>query len=391
MLRLLLSINCLLATGLCLAESKQPSPWHWHGFVSQGFVKTSDNSFMGDSENGSWDFTDIGIGGSYKITPKLQVSAQALYRNAGPNSPDGVVLDYGHIDYHAINTMDYGLGIRLGRVKNPYGFYNETRDVAATRPTIFLPQSIYIDNLRTLYHSSDSVNAYGFWQFNAGVLNLDATYGAPLVDEASKHAILTLPTSGDLTNERLAVTRLLWEQSSGALRAALSWGRLNVDYQPGPTDFLVEGDVQSELGLLSLEYNLEKLQLVGEYQRRDIDYRNIYYQGYRNTLPSESWYLQGIWNFNRHWQTVLRYDDYVLDMNDPWGEELAASSIWPASEGYGKDWTIGGRYTFNYNWHIAAEYHYIDGTVWIARPENPNPSEIAEKWHMFAVQVGFRF
>ena len=80
----------------------------------------------------------------------LQFSVQGLSRTAGEGSPGNIRLDYGFIDYTFSNQENSQFGIRLGRMKNPLGFYNDTRDVPFTRPSILLPQSIYFDRTRKL-------------------------------------------------------------------------------------------------------------------------------------------------------------------------------------------------------------------------------------------------
>ena len=35
-----------------------------HGFLSQGWVWTSDNDFFGDSQDGSFDYTELGVNAS---------------------------------------------------------------------------------------------------------------------------------------------------------------------------------------------------------------------------------------------------------------------------------------------------------------------------------------
>lgn len=81
------------------------------------------------------------------------------------------------------------LGVRLGRVKNPFALYNETRDVIWTRPGVLLPQSIYFDALalRQPEISSDGGILYGRYAFGNHAVSaeflvsevLDNTGGRP--------------------------------------------------------------------------------------------------------------------------------------------------------------------------------------------------------------------
>ena len=54
-----------------------------HGFLSRGFIKTTDNRFFGDSDDGSTEFTELGINASFRITPSVLLSAAAVTRPRG--------------------------------------------------------------------------------------------------------------------------------------------------------------------------------------------------------------------------------------------------------------------------------------------------------------------
>ncbi|HEY6044421.1 MAG TPA: hypothetical protein VIU43_05945, partial [Nitrosospira sp.] len=134
-----------------------------HGFASQSWLKSSDNNVFGksSSDSGSFDFREIGLNASMRPLNNLQFSVQGISRWAGKGSQGNIRLDYGFIDYTFLSRETGQLGIRLGRMKNPLGFYNDTRDVPFTRPTILLPQSIYFDRTRKLALAADGMHMYG--------------------------------------------------------------------------------------------------------------------------------------------------------------------------------------------------------------------------------------
>ena len=122
-----------------------------------------------------------GLGRSSQPRSDLQFSLQAVSRWAGEADEGDPRIDYGLVDYSFVSDADNLWGIRLGRTINPIGLYNDTRDVAFTRPSIFLPQSIYFDSARNLFISADGVQTYGerrtaigdfFLQLSAGQLFL---------------------------------------------------------------------------------------------------------------------------------------------------------------------------------------------------------------------------
>ncbi len=129
-----------------------------HGFLSQGIVFTSDNRLFGSSENGSLDFREAGIHLSWRPGPDLQLAGRLLSRRAGASDDGDARVDYALIDWAAVSGTWGRAGGRLGCVKNPYGLYNKTRDVAFTRPSILLPQSIYFERTRNLAMASAAPN-----------------------------------------------------------------------------------------------------------------------------------------------------------------------------------------------------------------------------------------
>lgn len=104
--------------------------WQAHGFVSQGYTLTSDYNFFGHSRgDGSLDFTEIGVNFSGHLQPNLLLAAQGLYRSTGGSDQESFRLDFANLDYHLSIGERATAGVRLGRVKNPFGLYNEARDV----------------------------------------------------------------------------------------------------------------------------------------------------------------------------------------------------------------------------------------------------------------------
>ena len=377
-------------------NSKQPSKFRWHSFGNQGYIKTSNYNFFGDSQDGSWAFNDLGLGASWKPNARLQISAQAITRRAGKTSQDGVQLDYGFIDLNLINNFDYALGFRAGRVKNPYGFYNETRDIASSRPSILLPQSIYLDSLRRLFHTMDGLSSYGHMQWGDTLFNLDVNYGKPLIDDVTQDAILVTPLPGQLNNEKIFLARAILEQDAGRWRMGYSYSQLNSDYsQPTTiTPFTLgafAGKANIYLHLLSFEYNWAQWQLTTEYQRRKLEHKDIYYPEFYNAVDNESWYGQVSYQFSPELKIFARYDVYYLFRDDKEGKEFSERNNLTAHAAYAKDSTIGLRYSINSHWMLAAEYHYINGTAWLAEIENHPPLANEPYWDLFTAQISFKF
>lgn len=363
-----------------------------HGFVSQGYVKTSANHWYGDSDRGSWDLREIGVNFSSQPMPRLQLSGQVLSRTAGQMDTGTPALDYGLLDW-TVWTQDTGrAGIRLGRVKNPLGFYNETRDVAFTRPGIFMPQAIYFDRVHNLILSADGLQLYGEGQLGAGVVSLQLGAGYPPLDDNPEYVFLGLNWAGELKHpEPLWVGRLGYEFDSH-LRLALSGIMGEVAFTRGVGDpeppVLNSGSVNYRLGIVSLQYNLERWSLTAEYLTQLVDWRDMG-RLLPDRNPGEGYYLQVDYRFSIPVEAFLRHGVYYLNTDDKDGRQGEAQRGVAAHTQFAKDWTLGLRWDPDPAWMVRAEYQRVDGTAWLSYRDIPSGRE--RDWDMFALEVSFKF
>ena len=370
-----------------------------HVFVSQGYFLTSANKVFGTSDqDGSFDFTEAGLNGSWRPFPKWQIASQVLFRRAGAGHDKDVSLDFGLIDYTPFSSIDYRVGLRLGRFKNPIGLYNDTRDVAFTRPTILLPQSIYPDITRNLALSADGGLAYGEYRSSWGSFLLEFGLGFPRSDNTeTKIALLGRNNPGKTISELSYIGRLSYELDEGRLRLAVTGARVRTAYQP-------QSNTENELGsgtdafqpvIFSAQYNAERWSLTSEYALRSIRDRGFGFpiDGVTN---GESYYFQGVYRIDPQWELIGRYDVLYADTSDRNGQkhaELAAKfgDDFPAHAMFAKDLTFGIRYNVNSSFMLAAEYHHVNGTGWLSLQDNPDDADLRQHWEMFSFLASLRF
>lgn len=394
-------LGLFVAWGVAVAvhadqHDSQRSHWNWesfdwHGFISQGYSKTNTNNFLGSSSNGSFDFNEAAINGSWRPHSRLQFGAQLLYVRTGSAKPKGTNLDYAVLDWRAVEEFGLGAGVRVGRLKHPYGFFNETRDVVATRPGILLPESIYVSYLREVIHSSDSVGLYAHHALDQGTVSFDSTFGKPIVDNDTVRSLLGgNPTNGELDNDRVFVSRLSFEHGSGLWRSAFSYARFQGDFTPGAGEPYLAGEAEMEQMLLSLELNYEGWQVLSEYQWRDITYRKIFFN---TNIVKEglAYYTQLSYQFTPKFNLYLRRDHIYQDKHDKDGTKNAAMTGRPAHDGFSKEMVVGIRYEPSYDWTLGVEFHKINGTLWLPDIENPVVSEQKQRWNMLLLQAAYRF
>lgn len=363
-----------------------------HGFLSQGIVFTSDNNFLGESEDGSLDFREVGLNLSWRPNADWQVAGQLLSHRAGESDNGSVQVDYALVDWTALSGEWGRGGVRVGRVKTPYGLYNKTRDVAFTRPSIILPQSIYFERTRKVSIAADGAELYLEKYGEAGNLYVNLVAGWPdSSDKASEVAILGRDQAGKFRSDFTQLLQFMYEGSGGRYRLGITSVWHAADYRPGSGDPLHSGRFEFEPLILSGQYNAEDWSLTAEYALRPVRLSGF---GVFPTveMTGESYYLQGTYRVTPKLEALLRYDVSYSNRDDRNGREFADSG--PGRQAftrYSKDWTLGLRYDVTPAFMVRAEYHRVDGTAWLTGLDNLDPSALERRWDMFMLLGSFRF
>jgi len=369
--------------------------WQVHGFLSQGFTYTDHHQVFGTSEDGSLDFREMGVNGSVKLLPNLLVSAQGLYRDAGASDNLGTRLDFAQVDYNApLLNSKLVLGARGGRVKVPFGLYNDTRDVLSTRPTVLLPQSIYFDTLalRQAMISADGGVLYSSYTQGNHRFGFELMTAEPRDDVGGAPAFLTgiANPQGELSGRPMFIGRAAYEWMGGRGRLMFSIVDLDRDFHSASAA-TPSGNIKVQYPLFSAQYNAEKWSLTTEYGWIDTQRTGFLPVAQKNT--SENFYVQGEYRFTQAISGVLRYDVFHVNRDDRDGKTLSGLTGLPRHQFYARDLTTGVRWEFADNFLLAADYHYINGTAWLNTTDNPDLLRgIGDSdWNLFTTMLSFRF
>ncbi len=388
-------VNFLLNPNELKADDKHneftlPNSLQIHGFLSQGFLHTSDNNWFGHSDdNISVDFRELGLNGSWRVVPELQLALQLVWRDAGATDRNDLRIDYGVLNYSFFSSESTLLGIKAGRVPTPFGLYNDTRDVASTRPGVFLPQSIYFDRNRNIALSSDGGyfyaeqrTDYGDFVFNIG------TFVPRNEDPSFKHSLVG-DSPGEFEGDTSWITRLNYEWQGGTVRLAVTYGEYNADYRPEPGSLnFLPGSFKFNPLIFSAQYNAENWSLTSEFALRKTQIKN-----FGPALPDldftgESYYVQGTYNLTTYLQGLVRYDQLIWNNDDRDGKKFSQVFGVPAYSRFAKDWTVGLRLKVVSSVLISAEYHRINGTGWLATLDN---RETTQHWDLYTLMVSYDF
>lgn len=364
-----------------------------HGFLSQALITTDENNFFGSSSQGagSFEYTEIGLNTSLRPHQDILLAAQLLSRRAGgDHSNASPKLDYGLIDYQMISNQQRTFGIQLGRIKNPFGFYNQTRDVAFTRPSILLPQSIYFDRTRSLALTGDGLTLYLEERLDNGAIRGQLGLGEPQADDDLNQTLQLHRILGSFDPKQSAIAQVRYEHDAGRIVAALSHANARSQINSRYPD-VGNGDFYFTPWILSFQYNQELWSITAEYALRRSGLKNFDQAALNFDTTGESWYLQYTRRFYDDWQWLIRYDSLTNNRDDPSGKSFESKGLGPAYSQFANDLTFGLQWTPHSQIMLAGEYHSVDGTGWLPNQDNSDLASTSRRWDMWLFQLSLRF
>lgn len=233
-----------------------------HGFVSQGALLTSRNNFLAHTERGSLEFSEAALTVSKQLDSKLRVGFQLFARDLGPLGNYSAKFDWFHLDYH---WRDW-LGVRAGRVKIPWGLYNDTADIDAAHAVVLLPQAVYSIANREFLLAQTGVELYGYHRLGrAGAIDYRAFGGTVYIQVPDTPTVM-------YSNEDVPYivgARLAWETPIAGLRVIASTyaAELSADAVQATVPFPLHPTQRARGVLFSFEYTADALIVAGEYGR----------------------------------------------------------------------------------------------------------------------------
>jgi len=394
-------------TGLCMpgiSLSVELADIQIHGFVGQGYLKSSDNNYLGNTENGSFDFSEIGINFAVPLTDNLRFGAQLFSQNLGDLGDNKVIFDWAFLDY---SWRDW-LGFRAGRIKMPFGLYNRQRDVDMLRTFVLLPQSVYSETLRNFVVAFNGFDIYGTWSLGEiGYLDyelftgtIDISDGVQSLINAYNRSVLGIDDLWELLGLDITQAALSFRHIYGGM---LSWNTPLPGFRIGGSIILGDLDlsipftentdapftvdlINNGITVLSAEYEIGNLTVAAEYFKLDMDMES---QGVLiNTLLMGGWYTSASWNVIDWLSLGAYYMDYYPNLNDKDGKELEAAGL-PAYYAWQKEIVASAKFNINEYWCVKFETHFING-VGLVPPAN-NPGTMEEDWILYAIKTSLNF
>jgi len=399
-----------LFTDTCLAADDMGIDIH--GFISQGYIKTTHNNFYGDTMGGSLEFNEFGINFAKEPTDNLRVGLQILARDFGSNGDDELTIDWAFGDYR---WKDW-LGVEIGKIKTPKGLYNETRDVDMLRTYIFLPQSVYSEILRDTDLGLLGAGVYGDIHLNAGgLLSYQLIYGTQNIpaNESVSQALqgttaYTTPIVNDSIDvETKYVIGLVWDTPLDGLRLGATYDNSPILATAHATKTVAglfdEGDIiladfdKYQNTVVSAEYTVGNLLLVGEYIRTAkkflITFSGVPHE--KGDTISDGWYLGSSYQIAGWFHLGGYYSESYKNTDDREGKTINKPGNDIPHRGYFKDACLTTNFIVNEYWNIKVEGHRFTGTYRIGALDqvpDANGKVFAHKgWNLFAAKITFSF
>ncbi len=400
-----------------------------HGFVSQGYLRSSDNNYLGNSKDGSFEFNEIGISFSALLTDDLRFGAQLISKDLGEYGNNDLAVDWAFLDY---SVKDW-LGFRAGKIKTPYGLYNRKRDADMLRTSVLMPQSVYHEGLRDLvfsFYGADiygnvNLNAFGFvdYEFFGGTFDIPS--GGPFIItyisfmEYSNFPLYTLintATGGDwsgveimfdhieggaltwntpLSGLRFRATDLIGKGSLGGMEINLADFGMGSDIIPVSADLNLE-----QASVFSVEYEIADFTFTAEYTKWEFTFdltvpadflplmtamgisslEPVSLEGYYGTISWDA--------FN--WLTVgAAYGEYYPNADEKDGDDIkdAIPDYWA----WQKDTSLSVRFNLSEYICVKLEAHFYDGMALASLIDNDPPEDADQDWVLYAIKTSLNF
>jgi hypothetical protein len=379
-----------------------------HGFISQGFISSTENNFVADSKDGTFEFNEMGINFSKKLTSRLHIGLQLFARDFGATGDNEVKIDWALVDYRIVDW----LGLRFGQLKAPRGFYNEYRDVDALRTFIFLPQSIYKEILRDITLSIQGGGLYGLIDMHAaGQLTYQALYGTQTIEGHNNRLVEALSgiaisafenDSNDLDVKYIG--SLAYDTPVTGLRLGVSYDNIEMKITGHstqdvlgivPVNTPVDISIDAfENWVYSLEYAWQNLTIMAEYLDSNMEFGVTVAPviDQEGTVEQSGWYVGATYRLTDWFEVGAYYSDLESESDLPlislpdYYEQLT-------------DICATTRLDLNEYWTLKLEYHTFTGAKGLSSMDNPSGTisdafgvgDFEKDWTMFVAKLTVAF
>ena len=294
---------CALGAGPALADD---NTFTLHGFGNQDASKTSQNTFEQAGPSTTWENNFLGLVASAKISDQSK-----LWLQLQDNSVEEARVTWMFVDYQ----VNDDLSLQVGRVKFPYGIYNEYIDTRALQLSVGKPlaYSLEADFTYDAYNgvgvnwSRDLPNKWGRVMVQ-GFTGDIFTPNAPYVTVAYPNQFQMENLESVTNDHHIYGIKITWETPVNGLRLLLSANENKIISTSANGQIPNEQDTEMRW-IASIDYVTDRLDLKSEF-----NYHKYPGQDGFPDQVSHAWYVQAGFPIG-NWTPYTRYDSVITDEN----------------------------------------------------------------------------
>ena len=397
-----------LAAFSCQAASRnQKHPQHdldtkflYSGYVSQSWVLSRPSGInvtnSSGNEFGSLDRTEIGVFASYRLNQNIDLRGNLKY---DPSALQGKTphLMFGLVDIHN-DAKDFG--IRIGRIRNPYGFRSSTRENPAERDLDYPPQSIYRESFRIVSSSGDGLQLYSDTEGDLGVFQFSLTVASPILKPQKEliggffgfHASGSYETSAF---PGVVTVSAKWNSPDYKWAAQYSVSSLTMRYVPSNLEEGVDYPraLSSRQHVVGIRRYFTDWDITTEFSISERRGSLVSKPGKAlpiNKIQPLGLSVEARYMYNEHLTLYLGYSAWFNSIYDKNGNVLGSIKDQPSHRFYSRDFNFGVR-LIEGNWIWRAEAHFVKGTSTLRTTGNPILDENMKSYRFFSTSLTYKF
>lgn len=383
-----LSAACLVALSLLSPRCHAQFAWDTfaiHGFLSQGFLQSTDNDVFAETRSGTFQFNEFGVNLATDLTENLHVGLQLFSRDLGDLGNNTIQLDWGYASYR---WKDW-LGVQAGRIKSASGLYMEIIDLDMLRSFIFLPQSVYDESMRDIFIAVNGIGAYGYVPLGpAGDLTYQAVYGAINLSTDGSMAVYMESEANarliDVEDQPLLRAHIEWMPPGDGVRIVGSLIRTDIHLRYVTTDetyWAIQNGIPAgwefphimeDATILTggIEWMRDRVTLQAEYEYLEASTTHAVEEP--GLYRSAGYYAAATYRVTDRWTVGAYYSVYYDDLDDRDGRRFERDEGLPRYYQWQNDLTLSTRLDITDQWALKGEVHWLDGTALLLNQYNPD-------------------
>lgn len=384
-------------------EPRDNDSLSYSGYLSQGWVLSRPSGEQPTlltrttgRKTGSLTQFQAGMYASYNISPNIDVRGGGRVDISGSGITPRIM--FGLVDIHTNSTGDSSMGIRLGRVKNFYGYHNATRDNAAARDLDYPSQALYREAFKALSTSGDGIQLYAETKNAWGSWTIELTAARPILKPQAEivNGFFGYPARGYYESRGIGLlgTSLEWVSPGYRWGAYYSRNSLDLTYNPSADDQIKvnRGSMDSVLHTVGVRKYFDDWDLT--FEALFIEQNGTVWDQLQPNPNNKRFKPFGGSVEARYHATanLTYYVGYNVWHNNFYDRRGMGNNLGlPAHRFYSQDVNVGFKWSFHDDWILRSELHHVKGTSTLPIVSNPNlPADRGRYWFISA-SITYRF